>query len=79
MDDAFGMGRIERIRDLDPELQHQLKLKRTARDAVTQGHAIQKLHCNESAPFRIVNFVDGADIRMVERGSGSSLTLKTRQ
>ncbi len=46
MDDAFGMRRIQRIGDLDGQRQQRF-LSSGARDAVLQGHALQKLHGDE--------------------------------
>src|ERR1022692_979111 len=47
--------------------------------SVLQRHSVQKLHGDEGLPMLIVNFVDGADVRMVQRGSRLRLALKAGQ
>ena len=50
--------------------QKRLHLHRSPRDAVLQRHAVQKLHGDERFAVLVVNFVDGADVRMIQcRGS----------
>ena len=41
-----------------------------------QRQPVQKLHRDEGLAVLLVNLVDGADIRMVERRSGLRLALK---
>src|ERR1700730_12978123 len=43
---------------------------------VFQRHAIHELHGNERLAFVLPNLVDGANIRMVERGSSTSFAAK---
>jgi hypothetical protein len=45
--DALRVRRVERIGNLDPDVEQTLQLKRTARDRMLQRHAIQKLHRDE--------------------------------
>ncbi len=79
MDDAFGMGCVECIGDLDAQGQNQLSLHRTPRDAVLQGRSIQELHRYEGLPTLLVNLVDGADVRVVQSRCGLRFPLETRQ
>ena len=44
-----------------------------------QGHAVQKLHGDERLAVLLANFVDRADIGMIQRRSGLRLALKARQ
>jgi hypothetical protein len=44
-----------------------------------QGLPIQILHDDEGATILLVNLMDGADIWMIERRSGASLTAETFQ
>ena len=48
----------------------------SSRDAVLQRHAIQKLHGDERLAVLLANFVDGADVGMVQRGGGLRLALE---
>ncbi len=75
--DAFGMRRIQSVRDLDGEGQNQLRLHRMHADAVLQRHAVEILHGDERLAVLVVNFVDGADVRMVQRRGGLGFALKT--
>src|SRR5580700_2239508 len=45
-------------------------------DHVLQRYAIQELHSNERLAFVLPNLVDGANTRMVERGSSTSFAAK---
>ena len=44
MNDTFGVGCVERVRNLDSERQNQLGFERMPRNSVFQGQPIQKLH-----------------------------------
>ena len=46
---------------------------------VLQRFAAEALHDNEELPFVLTNFVDGANIRMVERRSRARLAPKSLQ
>ena len=45
-------------------------------DAVLQGQAVQKLHGDERLLAVFADFIDGADVRVVESGRGVSLAAK---
>lgn len=63
MDDAFGMRRIERIGDLNGQVQRLLQLERPAGDAVRlprAGSWKPVLRCSEIDPQRMFIFYDGA-------------------
>ena len=47
-----------------------LGLHAVARNTVLQGHAVQKLHGDEGLTIVLADFVDGADVGMVQGGSG---------
>ena len=57
----------------------RLDLQRPPRDAVLQRHAIQKLHGDERLAVLLADFVDGADVGMVQGRSGSSFALEAVQ
>ena len=48
-------------------------------DHVLQRHPIQKFHGDEALAVVFANFVDGADIRVVQRGCGTRLTPEALQ
>jgi hypothetical protein len=77
MNDPRRMGRIERVSDLDRKRHQQIDFKRTSGDALLQHHAIQKLHGNERLLAMPADFVDGADVGVVEGGSGACFAPET--
>ncbi len=77
VDDSFGVRRLERVRDLDARRQQLLELHGPALDPVLQGAPFQQFHGDEVLPILLVDFVDGADIGMVQSGSGAGFPLKT--
>ena len=50
-----------------------------ARDLVLQRHAIQKLHGNKGLAVLVVNFVDGANVGMVQRRCSFGFALKAAE
>jgi hypothetical protein len=42
-----------------------------------QRHAVEKFHDDEGLPIHFVDFVDGADVGVVQGGRGLGLALKT--
>ncbi len=79
VDDPFGMGGIEGIRNFDGERENQVRFQRTIADAMLQRHAVQKLHNNERLTFVLGNLVYHADIGMAEGRGGLRLALETSQ
>ena len=70
VDDAFCVGCVECIGDLNCERHHGFRIHRLSRNPVLQGQSVQKLHGDEGLSVLIVNLVDGADVGMVQcRGS----------
>ncbi len=79
VDDAFGVRRIEGVGNLNGEREQRVVLQRTSRHHVLQGQAIQKLHGDKALALVFANFVNGADVGMVERGGSTGLTAKALQ
>ena len=79
MNDAFAVSGIERIGDLDGNRDNTLRIQRACSYQVFQGHAIQVLHGDERMAFVASDFVDGADIGVIERGCASCFAAKTFQ
>src|SRR5215467_9245947 len=48
-----------------------------SRNAVFQGRSIQILHGDECMPMLVINFVDGADVGMIQSGSGFGFTAES--
>ena len=68
-----------RARRLDAHVEHRLNLHSLARDAVAEGLALQQFHGDEGSPIGLVNLVDGADVRVVQRGRSLGLPLETAE
>ena len=76
MNDALCMRGVERIGDFDGQCENLVYFQRTAGDAMLQRHAIEKFHGNEGFAVLVVNFVDRADIGMIQRGGRLGFALK---
>src|ERR1700756_3881850 len=70
------MRRIQRVRDLNSQIQHALHRQRSSADQVLQRLPVQKLHGDERLPLVFANLVDRADVGMVERRGGLRLALE---
>jgi len=79
MNDAFAVSSIERIGNLDGNGDHTLSIQSSCRYQVFQRYAIQVLHSDKCLTLVFPNFVDGADVWMIERRSSTRFTAKTFQ
>ncbi len=79
VNNSLGMRRIQRIANIQSDLQKAMQLYRFARRSVLQSDAIEKLHDDERLVLIIVDLMDGADIGMVESGSRARLAPEARQ
>jgi hypothetical protein len=68
--DSFCVRRVQRVRNLDRERQHNLQIHDPPGNAVLERHPVQKLHGNEGSPFVLANVIDRGDIRVIQRGCG---------
>ena len=78
VDDAFGMGRIESIGNLDSQRGNRVRIHRTIANMMLQRRAIEILHDDERFAILLINLMDGADVWVIECGCGSGFPLKTR-
>src|SRR6202171_6655995 len=62
MHDALGMGRVERIGNLDSESQKRVIVERPSCDVVLQGLALEKLHRDVRLLVTLADFVDRANV-----------------
>ncbi len=67
MDDPSRVRRVERAGDLDAEVYDSFPAQRLAFDLMLQGAPCQELHDNKRMAFVLVHFVDGTNIRVIER------------
>src|SRR6266436_6802528 len=79
MDDALRMCRVESVGNLDAQIEHRFDLQRLASDPVPECLAFQQLHGDEGSPIGLINLVDRADVRVVQRGSSLGFPLETAE
>jgi len=79
MDDAFGMGRIQRVGNLDAQFQHLIHFQSLALDAVLERLTFEQLHSDERLPVLLANVVNRTDVRVVQCGRGLGLALEAGQ
>src|SRR5580693_1257973 len=76
VDDAFPMSGIQRIGNLDGQPQLDIGFDRFSRDAMLKGYAFKKLHDDEGASILLTDVIDGADVRVIERGCSAGFAAK---
>ena len=79
MDDAFGVRGIKGVGNLDGQRQNEFWFHRLPCDAMLQRQTVQTLHGNERFAVLVVDFVDGADVRMIQGRSGLGFALETAE
>jgi hypothetical protein len=65
--DSFGVSSIKLSGNLDGQIEESIRLDRHSRNAMLQRYAVQKLHGDERFAVLVINFVDGADVRMQKK------------
>ena len=73
------MCRVESIGNLDAQIEHRFDLQRLATDPVPERLPLQQFHGDEGSPIGLVNLVDRADVRVVQRGRSLGLPLETAE
>ena len=79
MDDAFAMGYLQSRGDLYAEFQNRLNFYRPSCDQMLESAALQQFHSDKSLVFAFINFINRADIGMVESGRRTSLATEAFQ
>ena len=77
VNDAFGVRGFERVGDLDAEIEKLLGLERAAFDAMLERFAFEQLHGDERLAIVLANFVNRADVRMIQAGGGARFALES--
>ena len=77
MNDSGGVRRRERVGQCNRRLQQNGKVERALAQPLLERFALEELHDDERLVFRrFADVVDGADVRMVQRGDRPRFTLK---
>ena len=79
MNDALGVRGLQRIRDLNGDMEETIEFHRLAGDDVLQRCAVQEFHGDERAPGVFANIVNRADVGMIQRRGRLRLTFEPRQ
>ncbi len=74
---ACAVGGVERVSDLNSEVQHLFYLEPVVLNEVLEGLPRQQLHRNVMEAFIFPNVVNCADVRVVESRRRTSFALKT--
>ena len=74
VDNAFGVSGIECVGNFDSQTEQYIRFDWPARDAMLERYAIEKLHHDE---WMLADFVNGADVRMVQGRGSFSFSLET--
>src|SRR6266568_405545 len=79
VDDSFRMRGVESVGDLDAQIEHRFDLQPLAINHVPERLPLQKFHRDEGSSIDLVNFVDCADVRMVQGRGGFGFALETAE
>src|SRR5712692_4247988 len=77
VNDALRMGGVQSVGDLDAPIEHEFGGQRLAGDTVVQRCAFEEFHDEEGLAVAFANVVNGADVRMIQRGSRAGFALQT--
>src|SRR5215469_9323242 len=72
MDDVFRMRSMQALGHANRHIQQRFQVHRPTCDGVFQGLTFEKFHSDESPTAMLSNFVNGANVRMIQCGSGTS-------
>ena len=79
MNNSGLVGSVERISDLNYNLQDLSTVERLSGDEVFERVPFQRLHHNKRVPIRFVNLMNSANVGMVKRRGSTCLALKSLQ
>ena len=80
MNDVFGVRAVEGVGALNTQLDEGVGGQRAASDAVLERLALEELHDDvASLVFILANFVDSANVGMVQGGGGTGLAQEAVQ
>ncbi len=77
MNDALGVRGVEAVGDVDGEGEEAFEVHGAAGDGVLEGLALEVLHRDEGLAVGVADFVDGADVGVVEGGGGFGFAAET--
>ena len=79
VDDVLGVSGVERVCDLDAEVEKEFEVESFAFDEVLQGAAVEKLHDDEGLTALLADVVNRADVGVIEGGCGFGLAAEASE
>src|ERR1700733_157387 len=79
MNDPFAVGSSERVCQLHSPFQHLFKRQGLAGDAMLERGTFHEFHCDKRLTVLVADFVDGANVGMIQGGGCAGFSLKTFQ
>jgi hypothetical protein len=79
VDDALGVGGLERFGDAAGDPERVLEGNRPAGDALLEGLALGQLHDQEALAVRLVEAVDRRDVGVVQGGEQARLAVEASE
>ena len=76
VDDPLDVSRVERVRDLGPELRHPLRGQRGLPEELLEGRPLEQLEHEEGLVLVGPDVVEDADVGVVQAGDGRRLALE---
>jgi hypothetical protein len=64
--DPLGVGRVQRVGNLDSEREQRIQRQRSLGEDVLQRASLEQLHRDEGTAFILVDVVDRADVRVIQ-------------
>ena len=77
VDDAARVRGLERVGNLQRGIEHLIHAERTGREVVVERFALQAFHDDERLALLLIDRVNRADVRVIERGRRARFATET--
>ena len=74
MNDSFRVCRGQRVRNLTTQIEQYAERQRVATDVLPEGLPLEQFQDNETLALMFADFINRADVGMVECGRGTSFS-----
>src|SRR4029077_18986607 len=74
MNDSFGVGCVQGVGNLDADIEQRIQLESPTEDHFPQSLAFQIFHHQEESPLVLANFMNGADVWVIQSRGGARFT-----
>jgi hypothetical protein len=79
VNDSFGVCRVQRVRNLNAQIEDRLQLQRLASDSMPECLSFKQFHGDKGPPVSLVNLMNRADVRMIESRGSLRFALETAE